>query len=89
MVDKQVVVEAVKLVSGDRHNDYGPAIESFTRTGKAMGALLHLDRDLTPEEVAMFFIVHKLTRESYKSKRDNRVDIVGYTLLLDEIAETP
>jgi hypothetical protein len=54
-----------------------------------MGALLHLDRDLTPQEVAMFFIVHKLTRESYNAKRDNRVDIVGYTLLLDEITETP
>src|SRR4030095_14325280 len=89
LVDKSVVVDAVKLVSGDRHEAYGPAIDSFTRTGKAMGALLHLDRDLTPQEVAMFFIVHKLTRESYNAKRDNRVDIVGYTLLLDEITETP
>jgi Domain of unknown function (DUF6378) len=89
LVDKSVVVEAVKLVTRDRNKDYGSAADSFTRTGKAMGALLHLDRDLTPQEVAMFFIVHKLSRESFNPKRDNRVDIVGYTLLLDEIQETP
>jgi hypothetical protein len=89
LVDKSIVVDAVKLVTGDRHDTYGPAGESFARTGKAMGALLHLDRDLTPQEVAMFFIIHKLSRETYNPKRDNRVDIVGYTLLLDEIQETP
>jgi Domain of unknown function (DUF6378) len=89
LVDKNVAVDAVRLVMNERNKDYGPASESFARTGKAMGALLHLDRDLTPQEVAMFFIIHKLSRETYKAKRDNRVDIIGYTLLLDEIQEMP
>jgi hypothetical protein len=89
MADHQstILEEAQKLIYGDRHEAYGPAGESFTRTGKIMGVLLKLDRDLTPQEVAIFFIVHKLNRESYNPKRDNRVDIAGYTALLDDLNE--
>jgi len=84
---QSILVEAQHLIYGDRHKAYGPAGESFARTGKIMGVLLHLDRDLTASEVAMFFIVHKLNRESYNAKRDNRVDICGYTALMDDIEE--
>lgn len=77
------------LISGDRKRAYGSAYESFKRTGRMAGAMLHLDRDLTPQEVAMFFILHKLSRETNTAKRDNRVDIVGYTLLLDQVQEGP
>ena len=87
MTDQNILSEAAKLISGDRRAAYGPPGESFTRTGKMMGALLHLDRDLTAAEVAMFFICHKLSRESYNPKRDNRVDIAGYAALLDQIQE--
>jgi hypothetical protein len=86
-MDETVLEEAQRHIYGDRHEAYGSASASFTRTGKAMGALLHLDRDLTAAEVAMFFIVHKLSRESYNPKRDNRVDIAGYVGLLDDIQE--
>ena len=82
-----ILEEAQSLIYGDRHEAYGPAGESFARTGKIMGVLLKLDRDLTAAEVAMFFIVHKLNRESYNPKRDNRVDIAGYTALLDDLNE--
>lgn len=88
MADKSIATEALKLVSGDRNKAYGSAKESFTRTGKMWGAILHLDRDVTPQEVAMMFVLHKMSRESNTAKRDNRVDMVGYTLLLDQIEET-
>lgn len=82
-----ILEEAQRLIYGDRHDSYGPAGESFARTGRIMGILLHLERDLTASEVAMFFIVHKLNRESYHAKHDNRVDICGYTALMDDIEE--
>lgn len=87
MPDDSIADEASKLISGDRHKAYGSATDSFTRTGKMWGAILHLDRDITPQEVAMCFILHKLSRESNNPKRDNRVDMVGYTLLLNQIEE--
>lgn len=80
-----VLEEAQQLIYGDRHEAYGPASESFAATGKAVGAIFRLGRDLTAAEVAMFFIIHKLTREHHKAKRDNRVDIAGYAGLLDDI----
>jgi hypothetical protein len=86
-VNVNILSEAAKLITGDRRAAYGPPGESFARTGKMMGALLHLDRDLTAAEVAMFFICHKLSRESYSPKRDNRVDIAGYVALLDQIQD--
>jgi uncharacterized protein DUF6378 len=82
-----VLIEAADLIYGDRHKSYGPAADSFTRTGIMVGALFNLGRDLTAAEVAMFFICHKLSRESYKPKRDNRVDIAGYAGLLDDVQE--
>ena len=85
--EESILEEAQRLIYGDRHEAYGPAGESFARTGRIMGILLHLDRDISASEVAMFFIVHKLNRESYKAKRDNRVDIAGYVALLDDIEE--
>lgn len=87
MTDESILEEASRIVAGDRRRAYGPAYDSFKRTGRMVGAYLHLDRDVTPEEIAGIFIIHKLSRESHNPKRDNRVDIIGYTLLLDEIVD--
>ncbi|SRR6266550_1662978 len=87
--DESIVAEAVKLVTGERNQAYGSAFESFSRTGRMAGAMLHLDRDLTPREVAMFFILHKMSRETNTAKRDNRVDMIGFTILLDQVSEAP
>jgi hypothetical protein len=39
----------------------------------------------TPEDVAMMMVGVKLGREAYKPTRDNKVDIIGYTIALDRI----
>jgi hypothetical protein len=84
-MDTDILQEAYDLVTGPRHQAYGPADESFTTTGRMWAAMLHLERDITPQEVAMMMVLHKIVRESYSPKRDNRVDMVGYTLLMDTI----
>lgn len=82
-----ILDEAAEIIAGARNQAYGSARESFTRTEKMWGAILHLDRDVTPEEVAMCFVLHKMSRESHSPKRDNRVDMVGYIALLDQVNE--
>jgi hypothetical protein len=42
---------------------------------------------LFAEDVATLLLCVKLSRESNKRKRDNRVDAAGYLLCLDKIIE--
>ena len=80
--------EARHLVSGDRRESYGPIAESFQRvaaayTGILMGRTISTEKPVTPQEVALMFIVAKCVREANQHKRDNIVDIYGYSLCLE------
>jgi hypothetical protein len=43
--------------------------------------------DIDPEVVALIMTAVKLSRQSAQSKRDNLVDLIGYTLCADRIIE--
>jgi hypothetical protein len=75
-----VLVEAEGLVHGDRNAAYGPPIEDFARTAGMVSAMLahKLKAPLTPEEVGMFMVCVKLSRQVNSPKRDNCVDGAGY-----------
>lgn len=85
-IGKSVLEEADCLVSGDRQADYGHPIEDFTRTGKIWGAVLGTD-PVPPDKVALCMVGVKMSRECNKPKRDNRVDMAGYTKTLDMVRE--
>jgi len=82
-VDDCILMEASKLIDGDRRDDYGP-IEESSKKIAAMWSII-LDHEVTPEEVCLCMIGFKMVREMHKHKRDNRVDIGGYAKLLDRI----
>lgn len=82
-----ILQEAQRLVHGDRGADYGHPIEDFTRTGRIWGAVLGLDRDVTPNEVALCMVGVKMSREVNAPKRDNRVDGAGYMETLDMVVQ--
>lgn len=42
---------------------------------------------LTNRDVAILMILFKIAREENKHKRDNAVDIIGYTVLMDQLSE--
>lgn len=79
-----ILEEAEKLVSGPRGDDYGHPIQDFTRTGRMWAAILGLD-EVGPEKVALCMTALKLSRETNRPKRDNRVDAAGYMKCLDMI----
>jgi len=76
--------EARRLVRGERADAYGPADESFRAIGRMWGALLGTG-DIEPRKVALMMAALKLHRESHKASRENRVDLVGYALLADQL----
>ncbi len=71
-----ILVEALRITSGDRQNQYGPPDQDFARTAKMWSALKGVE--FTTEEVASFLCCVKLSRNTHQSKRDNWVDLAGY-----------
>lgn len=61
---------------GEREQDYGSPRDCFTTIAKLWS--VHLDRDITPADVANMMILLKVARNQHKHKADNWVDICGY-----------
>jgi len=83
-VEEDILLEALRLTSGDRQNQYGPPEQDFTRTAAMWSALFadKLSRPFEARDVAMAMICLKLSRETHRRKRDSAVDIAGYARCL-------
>lgn len=93
---KSIAAEAEEIINGDRRQSYGDVKDSFERFSLAWTGYLRNKlkpgEEITPNDVAMMNVIGKALREGNKIKRDNRVDIIGYTLLADKLTnydETP
>lgn len=80
-----ILIEAEKIVNGSRATDYGDAVESFTRIAKICQTAF--DLNISPKDVCCVLMAVKLSREAYRHKRDNLVDLCGYSELLSRIIE--
>lgn len=81
-----VAAEAERIITGARRDAYGPVRESFERIATMWSAVV--GRPLTVEEVAAMMVCLKVCRElGGAHHRDNLVDVVGYTLLWDQMVE--
>lgn len=80
-----IALEAVSLVYGVRGEDYGPEVSCFNRCATIMNAIKDKTdtNNYTGKQVALLMMSMKLARRQYKHKRDNNVDLVGYTDLLE------
>ena len=86
-----VCTEAIRLVYGDRGQDYGhPSVEHkrmadywsvYVNDARGLGA------SLTEPDVAMMLILLKIARQGHKFKLDNVIDIAGYALCAHRMAD--
>ncbi len=84
-VEKTILQEAQAAVYGDRQADYGTVTQNFNTIAKLWSAVLNIE--ITPEQVGLCMIQVKVAREMYKPKRDNLVDIAGYSATLEKLSK--
>lgn len=82
---ESILQEADRIVNGDRQADYSDPVENFRHIAAIASAILK--KELVPEDCAVVLIAVKLARENYRHKRDNLVDLAGYTEILHRIKE--
>lgn len=81
---RSILLEAHELVHGDRGQAYGPPAEDFETAAEIATAMLRRKglladgATLEAADIPLIMIAVKLSRECYRPKRDNRVDIAGY-----------
>jgi hypothetical protein len=87
--NESILEEAQRLTTESRNYQYGPWDEDAGKTCNIINLLCPLTNTdeprMTPEIFTFAMIMLKLVRETYKSKRDNRVDAAGYLKLLDDL----
>ena len=84
MDSRTILEEAADLISGERRDKYGDAIESYERIAQAWSAAV-FDRPVTPVQVVAAMAVLKLCRFRTSGDRDSLVDLAGYAALAAEI----
>lgn len=72
-----ILEEAERIVSGDRGPQYGHPAANFVHTARLWSAYLGIE--ITAEQVPAMMILLKMSREKNRPKRDNLVDVAGYT----------
>jgi hypothetical protein len=80
-----ILDEAKGLCYGDRNAAYGHPLDDYARTVGAFNALT--GHELTVEQGVLFMLCVKMSRESFRHKRDNAVDLAGYADCLQRIAD--
>lgn len=82
-----VLQEADRLINGDRREAYGDVRQRFESV--AVGWTQIIGAPVSAQQVALAMVWLKVMREVNAHKRDNLVDIGGYTGLAAKLMETP
>lgn len=71
-----VLTEAEQIINGERRDDYGSPLASFTMIAQGWSMVLGID--VTPEQVALCMVQLKVARWVNGQQHDSLVDICGY-----------
>lgn len=80
-----ILEQAQQAVYSDRAADYGTVTDNFVTTAKLWSTIL--GHEVTPEQVGLCMIALKMSRQMFKFKQDNLVDIAGYAATLDKLSK--
>ncbi len=84
-LSNKILLEADRLISSDRLDQYGDPNISFGFISSLWSA--YFGEEITKQDVAMMMILLKIARQTVGEKKsDNLVDICGYAALLAELS---
>lgn len=85
-----MAVEALRLTSGDRIESYDHPLDDYAKTAALWttvlrgAGVLKENAEITPDLAILCMVMVKISRETYKSKRDNIVDAIGYLICYEK-----
>ena len=81
----EMLEEVAKICSGDRQEAYGSPLDNHRRIAKLWS--VYLGVEIRPRQVGMMLVLLKIARDMNAPKTDNVMDIAGYAVVLQEIAD--
>jgi hypothetical protein len=84
-LDRAAILDTAKqLINGDRHDDYGSALENHARIARIWEVILGVP--VTPSQVALCMAGVKMARLAFDpTKSDSWIDMAGYAALGGEM----
>ena len=79
-----ILDEANEITNTGHEGQYPEWREEAKKVADIMNSL-YKDLNITADQFTMLMVVLKITREAFKHKRDNLVDMAGYTALLQKL----
>jgi hypothetical protein len=78
-----LLLQADKVVNGDRNEQYGDAKQAFNEYSDILKTTFNIS--LSPEEICKVMMAIKLGRLKYKFKEDSLLDLMGYSEILNRL----
>ncbi len=82
---ENILEEADRLTGGDRNEDYGHPLDNHSRTAAYWSTYLGVP--ISPEQVCVLNVLQKIARSQNTDKRDNWVDVCGWTRNIEMIQD--
>lgn len=79
--EKSILEEAIEIRRGSRNADYGDAVQNFRNIAETFRVMT--GREISASDCVRVMMAVKLSRERHLHKRDNLVDLSGYTDILE------
>lgn len=81
-----LLVSAQKTVDGDRDKEFGDPLENMKCAAQLIGT--YLDRELSPDDVAMIMALFKVARiKGNRGSTDSYRDLAGYAAIAFDVEQ--
>ena len=85
MKSKEYLEKTIKIISGDRHKDYGDKVINHQNIADLWSAFL--GREITAHDVAICMLLVKVARLKHNHTKDCYIDMAGYAAIAGEIED--